>query len=73
MHGTERIQHVNVYRRRRRCGAQFSFLMAESSPCAFEALSRAMEIVEGLRCQFPDYEFIILRRAPVRARRGDQG
>jgi len=73
MHGTNRIQHVNIYRRLRRGDAHFSFLMAESSPCAFEALTRAVETVEGLRREFPDYEFVVLRRGPAGGRRVDQG
>jgi hypothetical protein len=56
------MQHVNVYRRRRGRGGPFRFLMAESGPSAFDALERAVELVKGLRDEFPEYEFLLLRR-----------
>jgi hypothetical protein len=59
---------VNIYRRRRGASDGYRFLLHEVAPTPLQALGQARRVVDSLRLEFPEYEFIIVKAS----RRGSE-
>ncbi|HKY30930.1 MAG TPA: hypothetical protein VJV23_00200 [Candidatus Polarisedimenticolia bacterium] len=66
------IHFVNIYRRQRGSAEEYRFLLAETSASGGQALAQAGRIVDALRREFADYEFVIVRGA-ASLRDGSEG